>query len=60
MVKYKINLMFNESNKSLNDILIEVLKIELEKKFKATCKISGSELSFMHTHYSQSEGSGNE
>ena len=59
MVKYKINLIFNDKAKSLNDILTKTLKIELEKKFKTTCKIPNLELPFMHTHYSQKEGSSN-
>lgn len=59
MVKYKINLIFDDKTKSLNDILTEVLKIELEKKFKTTCKIPNLEPPFIHTHYSQREGSSN-
>lgn len=31
MVKYKINLLFNENGKSLNETLTNILKIELEK-----------------------------
>ncbi len=41
MVKYKVNLKFKEDGKSLNDKLIEVLKIEINKK---NC---------INTHYSQ-------
>lgn len=36
MVKYKINLKFNDASKSLNEIITEVLKIELQKKFNIT------------------------
>ena len=32
MGKYNINLIFNENGKSLNEIIINALKIELEKK----------------------------
>ncbi len=50
MVKYKVNLLFKDTFKSLNDIITEVLKIELQKKLNVTCN---------HTHYSQMEGSSN-
>ncbi len=33
MVKYKVNLNFKENGKSLNEIITDVLKIELEKQF---------------------------
>ena len=32
MVKYKVNLKFREKGKSLNETIIEVLRIELNKK----------------------------
>ena len=57
MVKYKVNLKFKETSKSLNEIITEVLKIELQKRFM-TCKYLDRELSCNHTHYSQ-EGSSN-
>ncbi len=41
MVKYKVNIKFKEDGKSLNDKLIEVLKIEINKK------------NYVNTHYSQ-------
>ena len=59
MVKYKVNLKFKESGKSLNETITEVLKIELNKKINETCNILKKELTFNHTHYSQSEGSSN-
>ncbi len=59
MIKYKINLKFNENGKSLNETITEVLKIELEKKINMTCNILNKELPFNHTHYSQNEGSSN-
>lgn len=59
MVKYKVNLRFKENGKSLNELITEVLKIEINKKINATCKILKKELPFNHTHYSQSEGSSN-
>ncbi len=57
MVKYKVNLKFKENGKSLNEIITEVLKIELNKRINATCNILKKELPFNHTHYSQNEGS---
>lgn len=42
MVKYKVNIQFKEDAKSLNDKLIEVLKIEITKK-----------INYINTHYSQ-------
>lgn len=32
MVKYKVNLIFKDTSKSLNEIITEVLRIELQKK----------------------------
>ena len=59
MVKYKVNLKFKENGKSLNETITNVLKIELNKKINETCNILKKELTFNHTHYSQSEGSSN-
>ena len=59
MVKYKVNLMFKDTSKSLNEIITEVLKIELQNKLNMTCNYKNYELSFNHTHYSQVEGSSN-
>ena len=59
MVKYKVNLMFKDTSKSLNEIITEVLKIELQKKINMTCKYLYRELPCNHTHYSQKEGSSN-
>ncbi|MCX4249652.1 MAG: hypothetical protein OSJ65_07840 [Bacilli bacterium] len=59
MVKYKVNLKFKESGKSLNETITEVLKIELNKKINETCNILKKELTLESTHYSQSEGSSN-
>lgn len=58
MVKYKVNLKFKENGKSLNEIITNVLKIELEKQYM-TCNILNKEVPFKHTHYSQSERSMN-
>ena len=58
MVKYKVNLKFKDTSVSLNEIITEVLKIELKKKFMMTCNYKDYELSCNHTHYSQ-EGSSN-
>ncbi len=59
MVKYKVNLKFKENGKSLNELITEVLKIELNKKINETCNILKKDLPFKNTHYSQSEGSSN-
>ena len=58
MVKYKVNLLFKDDSKSLNEIITEVLKIKLQNKFVMTCNYLNRELSCNHTHYSQ-EGSSN-
>ena len=59
MVKYKVNLMFKDASISLNKIITEVLKIELQKKLNVTCNYKNYELPCNHTHYSQMEGSSN-
>ena len=59
MVKYKVNLKFKDTGKSLNEIITEVLKIELQKKIDASCNILKKELPLKSTHYSQMEGSSN-
>ena len=59
MVKYKVNLKFKDTSKSLNETITEVLKMELQKKLNMTCNILKKELTFNHTHYSQNEGSSN-
>lgn len=59
MVKYKVNLKFKDNSKSLNEIITEVLKIELQKKLNMTCNYLDRELPCNHIHYSQMEGSCN-
>ena len=59
MVKYKDNWKFKDATKSLNEIITEVLKIELQKKLNMTCNYKNYELPCNHTHYSQMEGSSN-
>ena len=59
MVKYKVNLKFKDASISLNEIITEVLKIELQKKLNMTCNFLDRELPCNHTHYSQVEGSSN-
>lgn len=59
MVKYKVNLKFKDTSKSLNEIITEVLKIELQKKLNMTCNYLDRVLPCNHTHYSQVEGSSN-
>ncbi len=44
MVKYKVNLKFKDASKSLNEIITEVLKIELQNKFMMTCNSLDGEL----------------
>ncbi len=58
MVKYNVNLKFKENGKSLNEIITNVIKIELEKQY-TTCNILNKEVLFKHTHYFQSERSMN-
>ena len=36
MVKYKVNLKFKNTSKSLNEIITEILKIKLQKKYVMT------------------------
>jgi len=59
MVKYKVNLKFKDASISLNEIMTEVLKIELQKRLNITCNYLDRELPCNHTHYSQIEGSSN-
>ena len=59
MVKYKVNLKFKDASISLNEIITEVLKIELQKILNMTCNYLNRELPCNHTHYSQVEGSSN-
>ena len=59
MVKYKVNLMFKDTSKSLNEIITEVLKMELQKKLNMTFNYLDRDLLCNHTHYSQMEGSSN-
>lgn len=59
MVKYKVNLKFKDTSKSLNEIITEVLKIELANMLNMTCNILKRELPCNHTHYSLDEGSSN-
>ena len=59
MVKYKVNLKFKENGKSLNEIITEVLKIELQRKINKTCNILNLELPSNHIHYLQKEGRNN-
>ena len=59
MVKYKVNLKFKDTSKSLNEIITEVLKIELQKRLNMTCNYLNRELPCNQTHYSQVEGSSN-
>lgn len=56
MVKYKVNLKFKDTSKSLNEIITEVLKIELQKRLNITCNYLDRNLPCSHTHYSQTEG----
>ena len=51
MVKYKVNLKFKDTEKSLNEIITQVLKIELEKKINMTFNIFKKDLPCDHAHY---------
>ena len=55
MVKYKVNLKFKDTSKSLNEITTEVLKIELQKRLNTTCNYLDRDLPCNHTHYLQEE-----
>ncbi len=46
MVKYKVNLNFKENGKSLNEIIVNVLKIELEKRTYMNVNILSKESTF--------------
>ena len=59
MVKYKVNLKFKDASISLNEIITEVLKIELQKKLSVTCNYKNYKLPSNRTHYSQVEGRSN-
>ena len=59
MDKYKVNLKFKDTSKSLNEIITEVLKIELPNMLNMTCNYLDRELPLESTHYSQVEGSSN-
>ena len=59
MVKYKVNLKFKENGKSLNEIIINTLKIELEKRINTTYDNLENRLSFNHDYYSNTEGNSN-
>lgn len=59
MVKYRINLNFKENGKSVNEIITEVLKIELEKNINTTCNILKNEEPFNSAYYSQNERNSN-
>lgn len=56
MVKYNINLKFKEDGKSLNEIITDVLKIELEKKNYATCNILNREEQLRNTNHFERKG----
>ena len=60
MVKYKVNLKFKETSKSLNEVITEVLKIELANMLNMTCNYLNRELPCNHTHYSPDEWDSNE
>ena len=59
MVKYKVNLKFKDTSKSLNEIMTEVLKIELQKRLNIICNCLARELPLESTYYSRIEGSSN-
>ena len=58
MVKYKVNLKFKENGKSLNEIITNVLKIEIEKQYM-TCNILNKKAPLEATFYFQNKRSMN-
>ena len=52
MVKYKVNLIFKENGKSLNEVITDVLKIELEKGINEINDNSKKEIAFGNIYYS--------
>ena len=59
MVKYKVNLKFKDTGKSLNEIITNVLKIELEKQINIACNNLNKNILKKHTHYFRNERSMN-
>ena len=59
MVKYKVNLIFKDTSKSLNEIITEVLKIELQSKFKIDYNYLDKNLPLKSIHSSQMKESSN-
>ena len=59
MIKYKVNRIFKDNSKSLNLIITEFLKIELQKKLNMTCNYKKYELLCDHINYSQINRSNN-
>ncbi len=55
MVQYKVNLRFKENGKSLNEILTNALKIELEKHSDMTDYILSQEMPLQPMYSFQSE-----
>ena len=53
MAKYKVNLKFKDTFKSLNELITEVLKIELQKKLNMNHNIIKKKTLDDHTCYSQ-------
>lgn len=53
MAKYKVNLKFKDTFKSLNELITEVLKIELQKKLNMNHNIINKKTLDDHTCYSQ-------
>ncbi len=59
MVEYKVNLRFQEYGKSLNELLTNVLKIELEKYINMTYDVLNRKKPFKLIHDSENEESTN-
>ena len=59
MVKYKVNLIFKDTSRSLNEIITEVLKIELQSKFKIDYNYLDKNLLLKSIHSSQMKESSN-
>ena len=55
MVSYKVHLKFKEDGKSLNEVIIDALKIALEKQVYTSFNLSNKSVSCKHIPDSLSE-----
>ncbi len=59
MTKYKVNFKFKDTSKSLNELINEVLKMELQKKLNVMFQYFNISLALNPIYYSQDKGSCN-